>query len=694
MSSELVVPTESELHLRIASHIDGVDSEDVAKALRSRGIELARPLPARRELVVRRLYCAGTKTGTDTNDGDFTFDMSLGRGPWAISSTINSAGKSSLLWALSFALRGEGFAEFSRPETIPWFRYVRSDFEVGGLAASVRLAFDRPGRPSTVILIGDSVDDLLALDGREEHGPGVHVAAAAEPEETGSLIGRFMMERLGLQPVSMWVAEPKAPKDQDGNRDSIQQVHGWPSFFYAIALNSASGSVLLGPTAIGQLPVKLMQLFLDVPFTSELARLNTALRAQAQETARVQRRAKEDEQARTAKIEPLQAALEQARLRLKTLKSTAPDTTILVKNVDEHAARFIALQETHRQTGENHAEAHRARLTDERVARRARQSSAARMLLGALEPEACPRCDHEIDDTRRAAEDAEHLCSVCAHPLPAMQEDEAARNDALAQIDARLGGSRSAEQACKKALDKAAAELSIARVTYEQAVAKLAQAQSDAWHTEFDSIQREVYQLEGALTVATRGANGAPPALAAFIDDEAETYESPEDGVDETAILVKASEVLKEVVEQHSRALFAELNKEIVAIARDLGVTNLTSVSLSLGGQLGARKSGDKHSFAAFSPVDRLRMRIAVVVGMIRVGRNRGIMSHPGLLLIDAPTAEELAPEARHQVLQTIYDMGAEIPGMQVLITSIEDAVWEIFEPGRIVTSSDRRELF
>lgn len=67
-------------------------------------------------------------------------------------------------------------------------------------------------------------------------------------------------------------------------------MHGWTSFFYAIALNSASDTILLGPTMVGQLPVKLMQLFLDVPFTSQLARLTTALKAGSQEIARTRRR--------------------------------------------------------------------------------------------------------------------------------------------------------------------------------------------------------------------------------------------------------------------------------------------------------------------------------------------------------------------------------------------------------------------
>jgi hypothetical protein len=381
-------------------------------------------------------------------------------------------------------------------------------------------------------------------------------------------------------------------------------VHSWPSFFYAIALNSASDKTLLGPTMIGQLPVKLMQMFLDVPFTAEQARLATTVRAHAQETARVERRAKEDADAHTAKIEPLKSALETARRRLQAMRATAPDTTGIGTSVDQHATSLATLQEAHRLAAENHAVARRARQADQRTVRRARQSSAARILLGALEPEMCPRCDHEIDDARRAAEDQEHTCSVCANPLPEGTEDAAAKADMLAQIEARLTLSQGAEESCKETLDSAKSALDAGRTAYEQDLAKLTQARSNTWFVAFEEAQREVYVLEGAVALATGGKDGIAPALAAFIDGAAERAAKNEAAVDDTIVLETAAEVLKEVVDAHSRALFSELNDEIVAIAHDLGVTNLTSVKLSLGGQLNAMKSGKSHKYSAFSPVD------------------------------------------------------------------------------------------
>lgn len=695
MSKDLEVPGAAELHRRIGKLTD-LAPDDVAAVLSKHGMELAGPLPTKRELVVHRLYCDGFKSGTEGKDGPFTVDMTLGRGPWAIASTINSAGKSSLLWALSFALRGEGFDGFCRPETTGWFRYVRVDVAVGGVNASVRLTFERPARPSARLLAADSIEDLLALNGREEESKSVHLSATADPSGVKSLIGTFMMERLGLRPVSVWAAEKGAPKNADGDRDSVEQVHGWASFFYAIALNSASDSLLLGPTIVGQLPVKLMQLFLDVPYASELSRISTMQRAETQETQRIARRALEDAAAREDHIAPLRQALAAARRQLDDVRRERPDVDSLIAGVERAAAGLAELQEAYNEAMENYTVARKARQADQRAQRRALQSDAARLLLGALEPETCPRCDHEIDDGRRATEESDHICSICTNPLPPTELDPEAEAEALARIEVRLAASVSAEKSFLATKDDAEKALAAARDRYSGATAKVIELRSSDWYARVEEAQRTVQQLQGALTiVAGERDSTTPPALLAALDNaRPETSTVKSEAPDDQAVLSAAADVLKDVVDRQSRALFTELNDEIVRIARELGVTNLTSVNLSLGGQLNAMKSGAKHRFSAFSPVDRLRMRIAVVVGMIVVSRKRGIMSHPGLLLIDAPTADELTPEVRFQVLDTLYRTGNSVPGIQMIITSIEEALWDIFPSDRIITGREQREMF
>jgi hypothetical protein len=691
MTADQLPSFDDDLYGQIAAKAGVEDPAEVEAVLNAHGINLAKPFPARREFVVRHLYCDGIKSGAADSQGPFTFRAAFGPGSWAIASTINDCGKSSLLWALSFALRGEGFSGFVRPATVPWFSYVRADIEVGGAAASVRLTFDRPGRPSVRLLAGESIDNLVALQDREEEAPGVWLAAAAGPDGTKALIDRFMLERLGLRPLSVWKAEPGAPKNADGNRDSVEETHRWASFFYAIALNSANDSLLLGPTTTGQLPVRLMQIFLDVPFVAELTQLTTESRKDTQEVNRIARRASEDETARQQQTEPLRRALAAAEDRLGALRAEQPDLTALLHEAEVAAARLASSQSTHEAAQEQHGAARKARLTDQRRARRAAQSSAARLLLGALDPEACPRCDHPIEEDRKEVEDAQHLCSMCTNPLPDLQEDSEARAETMKKLEERVNASLKAEQTAHEAVQLASAVLDVDRAAHLQAQERLQQAQSSQWHAAFEAAQREVYQLQGALSVATRSIGAIGPAVDDYLTANAAGNQQ-QPGPDE-AVLAAAIDVLTQTVAARSRALFTELNKEIVTIAQNLGVRDLTSVSLALNGNVNAKRSGAKHRFSAFSPAERLRIRIAAVVAMIVVGRRQGIMSHPGLLLIDAPTAEELAPEYIHRALKTLYDAGA-MPGMQVLITSLEKELWDVFPEDRIVTGPHKRELF
>ncbi|MFF0745007.1 hypothetical protein ACFYVL_31860 [Streptomyces sp. NPDC004111] len=690
----LPVPSEAELYEQIAARVPSVGAERVRDALSAHSIQLTSPLPARRQLVVHRLYCEGTKSDTDDNDGAFTRDMTLGPGPWAIASTLNNAGKSSLLWALSYALRGDGFDAFKRPETVGWFSYVRADIEVAGVAASIRLTFDKPDRPSCRLLSADTLDHLTVLKGCQETGPGVRVVATAEPDGVKELIDRFMLDRLGLRPLPLWAAEAGAPKDADGNRDSAEQVHGWASYFYAIALNAGNSSILLGPTSYNQLPVKLMQLFLDIPYASELTQINTARKKDTQESNRVQRRAREDTQAREQQTEPLRRALSAAKEKVAALEAGQPDLTGLLADVDAAARRLAHDQAALQEAEEGSALARKARLKDERAVRRAEQSSAARALLGALEPESCPRCDHEIDDARRTAEESEHRCSVCASPLPEVADDPEARAALLSRLEDRVNASRAAEATARQAAETTGATCDNSRAAYELANARLTAARSGSWYSRLDSAREAVYQLRGALAVATGNGTGLPEAVGDYVTATTSLADVEDDSDDSDAILEAAAEVLSKVVADHSKALFTDLNDEIVSIAHDLGVANLTSVDLNLAGHLNARKTGKKHPFKAFSPTDRLRMRIAAIVGMIKVGRKRGIMSHPGLLLIDAPTAEELSHENARQCIKTLYETAADDPGIQIVITSIDDAVWEFFPEDRTVTGSDKRQLF
>lgn len=673
---DLPVPGEDDLYAMIAARWPAVTPERARDVLAAHGIRLARPLPARRSMCVHRLYCEGAKTGTLDNDGSFTFDLALGPGPWVLASRKNSAGKSNVLWALSWALRGESFSDYRRAESSDWFRYIRADIEVAGVPASIRITFDKPGHPSAELLTADGLEHLLALQGREDTGERVRVAARAHgAEPVKQLIGRFMLDRLGLRTVSVWAAEPGAPREEDRSRDSTEQVHGWASFYYALALNAGHERVLLGPTSVGALPARLMQIFLDIPYVTELSEIAVAVKAFKQTERHGQRRAQQDTKARQSRRDPLVKDLADARTRLALLASQAPDLRGLLTEVEGAARQVSRLRDTHDALEQGLRKARKQRIADQRALRWANESAAARMLLGALDPEVCPRCDTEIGDDRREEENTQHRCAVCTSGLAVQPEDPQSRAEALDELERRMEASRRAESSNKRAHEQAEADLAQAQDRHERAAKVLEQVRSADSYTQVQEAAAIVYRLEGALDLIDQDSDDTSPA-------------QPLDHVSDLEILQATEGELRNIVRQRSTELFRDVDTELVRLAQALGVTHLTSVNLNLNGHVNARKSGQPARFAAFSPGERLRMRIATVIAMITVGHRHGIDSHPGLLLIDAPTAEEVVPGDAETVLTALRDVAIDIEGMQLIITSMNDALWDVFPPDRIIRSS------
>src|SRR5208337_722076 len=164
------LPHEGELLARIAAQADASE-EAVKDVLAEVGVSLSRPLPAQRSLLVHRMYVRGVKAGTTAgSDGPFERDITLGPGAWAIASNINFAGKSTMLWALTWPLRGEPDETYQRSDTRRWFQYLRVDAEVAQVPVSFRIRLEDGVLREGALLTADSIGQLTALTADAEAG--------------------------------------------------------------------------------------------------------------------------------------------------------------------------------------------------------------------------------------------------------------------------------------------------------------------------------------------------------------------------------------------------------------------------------------------------------------------------------------------------------------------------------------------
>ena len=217
------------------------------------------------------------------------------------------------------------------------------------------------------------------------------------------------------------------------------------------------------------------------------------------------------------------------------------------------------------------------------------------------------------------------MCAVCTTPLTGVADEEAER-ELLDERQRAFDASRAAEEALLRALEDAEA---VAAELTEQL--ELAEADLRAAREARDTGDRV------ALEAAAARAEGALAVLA-------EVGEPPEPLEPDPALLVLAAlaDELDKEMKAESSGLLEDLGDEIAALARDFGIDAITKTTVNLAGILRVEKGGVSAAAShRRAPGERLRLRIATVVGLLRVGRLRGIATHPGLLMIDSLRAEE-----------------------------------------------------
>ncbi|MBG0564902.1 hypothetical protein [Actinoplanes aureus] len=672
------MPNEGELLNNIAQAA-GAAEEAVRSVLADAGVTLTRPLPAQRSLVIHRLYVRGEKTGTtEGSDGPFEWDVTLGPGAWAVASTINSAGKSTILWALTWPLRGEPDETYERSDTRRWFHYIRLDAEVATVPVSFRLNLQNGTLREAALLTADRTEQLAALPTDAEAGSGVRIVETVDNQDAyAALVSRFMLQRLALPPLHVFSATPGAT-EEDGARDGSVQTHGWPAYFSVIALASGSDSVLFGRTAFGQLPTRYMQVFLDVPFTAEVMGADVSAKENLQASRHAARRATADAAVRTQQWQPLHDELARAQSRLDSIRSTRPDLPARLREAQESTRALLPLQRQLARAQDAYERARQARIQDERSLRRASESAAARTLFAALDPHSCPRCETDISENRRQREAQQHRCAVCASPLHIESVDDDDRQELLDALQHRLTASRSAENSADSAMKSLKRALSQAEALADQATAAAEHEQGYAdYLADLRAAETEVARLKGALEVVSKLGDQTPA------DDETER------------ILSAAKATLNKIATDATRELFDELNAEIITLARQLGITNLKSVKLDLAGRVNALKSDNTRTtpFRRLGPGERLRLRIAVVVSLIRVGRRHGIHSHPGLLVIDSPADVEIVKGDVQTLFDELRSLG-EDEGVQIILATARDEIWETFPADKIFAGADRTHLY
>ena len=276
------------------------------------------------------------------------------------------------------------------------------------------------------------------------------------------------------------------------------------------------------------------------------------------------------------------------------------------------------------------------------------EEQAAAAFLDKLDPISCPRCSTKITEARRLLEKAEGKCSVCATQVESPDPLEAAAflNEARERLDA----TEKLEIRARKGRDRIETLLNDTRGELKRAGERLSALSTRGTAADAQMLEIEKAKLEGVLETIERILNSDE------IDDAHVT------------VLNAAEDEATERVNAAASSILKRASEEVTRLALSLGMTDVEEISIKRNANVHVRKGGSISSFGDLSPGERLRVRIATVVALIKSAHEHGAGRHPGLLMIDSPTAEEMADANVEAMLDALAKLPEAVPNLQMFV--------------------------
>lgn len=548
-----------------------------------------------------------------------------------------------MLELVTWALRGK--PRDLRSDVKPWFDRISLEYAVNGIPMAVVLTKEETGFVADVIRAVDAATLRAYLAGEVDPGAVNVVASGMSESQFASFQDETMMSLLGFDPITNF-------QKHKGSDQGAARTNTWPAYYGGIHLPRNS-DLLFGDTFFAGLPARILQMYCNVPLMGTYIRLNTLTRVQRQDEANIVRRVTEDAAARAGERASIQAELEALDSELNALPSeSGRPFTIVAAELREAERDLDSATAESREAGRTSDEAKAARQAEVLRASRSRETELAEVLFQGLNPAHCPRCEQKFESQRTQRELNDHECAVCTKEIPLdTHHDDDSTNDNEDAIDA-LEALLAAEEAAQESAAAAASAVEIARSQITALAAELTTAsQADEFRKRL-RIQLEQSRLEGRL-------ENFPDGKIAI--ESSETLR----------VLDAALHVLKAVTTEEAGQLFTELDSEILTIGRKLGIDNLDSVELNRNGGMSVTTAGVEDSFKNLSGGERVRLRVAVIAALLRVGHRSGVGSHPGLILLDSP-GDELTVQAEATLLTELDSLKDELPTLQVLVASDE----------------------
>lgn len=694
-----------------------VDHEAVTDVLTRYGVVGPKPVPTRRLLRVEAVHFAGVKNLANDKDAEtrrfvpFSFHRAFTTSVTAfVSDGKNDAGKSSTLDILKWGLRGSSKLA---GDVQKWLRQVCLLLTISGERILVVWRVNGGAPSGKVIVLPDAVGlgleefSMSTADVMTEHSQ--EAAAAGEPiftldvpvdglverllregafaignfdgdEEMATVVGEFMMQRLGLDALTQWTRVAGATDADDGNLVG----HGWPLWSQALAITKPSETAAIGETPFQAQNV--LNTFLATEWSATRLAARAHKKAVDGQLAGIARRRARDSESREGSTQALRAERAEAETELNSLPvlgMAAEELETAMKDVTTATASITRTQRAVADAALAYGAAERELGAAEQDLVAFKEAAVTKRFWHALKPSCCPRCDARVQPEQWQREQ-EGSCSLCNNPIDeadaapeaAEGDDNADDNlDPVMMAEQRVAQLTTDVERLSALHDDAMDHARAAQVEFERASEVIRNVHGDP--VKRRALERRIAVLDGRIQERAQSSEVEPEEDA--LNNDAHILGAVEDFAGASA------------KSDFSEAL-SSVSAQITSLGKTLGISNLEKATLQANAHLPVVKGGDKTPFGKLTDGEKLRLKIALVVSLLDVGTTSGLGRHPGLLIVDSLATEELNRENGELLLRELNRV-AEAYGLQVITSTAHSELVTAVLPAEAVQRPTAEDL-
>lgn len=599
---------------------------DVIKEVAARyNIKASEVAPTPKRLELKSIKFAGEKVGIDCpGEFDFAWD-NLGTGVQWLLTDKNLKGKTSFFELIKWILRGASSGKL-QDDVKSWIQNASLEFSLGENDYRVAFSTDEGFRGEVT---------------RNSKRGNIPVASFMSESDFAETMSQLMMKELSLESVDIW---------QRSNSKGAGRIitHEWP-FLAGAMFISTDYNVLLGDTKLPSGSVKLLQMYLGLPWVSTYSTASSVKKQLEEQNGN----ALEERKVDAERVQLLHRQIEEKR----KLIASYPNESSFLQGMSEANSKIRKLsdEQQRQDTIKSQLEAQRMQMADAVVEDKRElqlflDAQAAGAIFRRLAPTICPRCQKPLSSHAVEGELETGACCVCNEDLVS----EEGMEDKKVELTERL-------KASQEALEEATRQKKEAAKNSQ----KLAQ-QLEKTRSEYTRLKSQISAIKNRYVLELELAK-----LEAELEQlNSVSIKEPPQSVIDCKIVAQLEKEAKARFYDIQIELLEAVSKQLVIYAQRFGMKSLSNASLKGNANLQLEKGGVSTSYSKTSPGEKLRLKVATLLAMLKVSEDRGIGRHPGLIMIDSPAAQEVTPTDLDEILTGIKGVVEELPHLQVFIAS------------------------